>query len=225
MKLRSNTEFGKLCKSKEKEFKTRLEYLTWYEATRNKIDAFLDQPLQLWMVVPCDDNGVPIEEPICYGVGDEQYYGCRMDEYQQAKEKCLFEGCALRYYNVENSGCTKVDFNGKNIALFQDDYSCNKIEDLVNHNLTLTPTAIKQLGFDIFSKKTIVVGTMGVGKTHTFINLLHKEANVVVVDDIASMKKVEPFFPELKQIELKNYTDSPFKKNRKQNNSKKKKRK
>ena len=202
MKLRSNTEFGKLCKSKEKEFKTRLEYLTWYEATRNKIDAFLDQPLQLWMVVPCDDNGVPIEEPICYGVGDEQYYGCRMDEYQQAKERCLFNDVD------EYMGLIAEFINNKSTIDF--------LSSLSSFNLTLTPTAIKQLGFDIFGTKTIVVGTMGVGKTHTFTHLLHKEANVVVIDDISTkLRSKQPLFPELKQIELKNYTDSPFKKKRK----------
>jgi hypothetical protein len=56
MKLIENTTFGFECKSKEKNFKTRLEYLDWYEKSRNNYDLFLEQPLKLEMFV--GDNAI-----------------------------------------------------------------------------------------------------------------------------------------------------------------------
>ena len=102
---------------------------------------FLKQPLELWMFVPCklvDGVWVVLEEPEKYknwinyeysgtdiGFDDEKL--CR--EYQQAKEKCLFEGfegTILQLYNL-----IKLRLN---------------IEDLVCKKPLLTPTAQKQIG-------------------------------------------------------------------------------
>ena len=94
MKLISNTSFGKLCKSKEKEFPTRNVYLDWYEEIRTNFDKFLKQPLKLEMFVPCDEDGDILHEPKDY----EQRLPNMMTEYndeiyryKQAKEKVLFE--------------------------------------------------------------------------------------------------------------------------------------
>jgi hypothetical protein len=104
----------------------------------SKYAEFLKQPLELGMFIPCVD-GTPIEEP-------EQFRGYvssthknplrpwqikECEIYQQAKERVLFEGCDIRvpsrYRKLMNQ------------------YSC--IEDFMElRELTLTPSAIKQLG-------------------------------------------------------------------------------
>ncbi|AGO48849.1 hypothetical protein Phi46:3_gp105 [Cellulophaga phage phi46:3] len=55
-----------------------------------KYAKFLSQEIKLEMFVPCKD-GVPLSEPTDMYNGD-QYFGSLMDEYQEAKEKVLFEG-------------------------------------------------------------------------------------------------------------------------------------
>ena len=57
---------------------------------------FLKQPLELWMFVPCDEDGDVLEEPL-YNDAD---LSCDeldsinnlVSEYHQAKERCLFDG-------------------------------------------------------------------------------------------------------------------------------------
>jgi hypothetical protein len=78
---------------------------------------FLKQPLELWMFVPCDLEGNVLIEPI------EQNPIYWSKEYQQAKERVLFEGFDLRDYNL---------------LMIQ---KLKTIEDLIPHNLTLTETA------------------------------------------------------------------------------------
>ncbi len=101
MKLISNTSFGELCKSKEKEFPTRNVYLAWYEEIRTNYDNFLKQSLNLGMFVPCDNDGNILEPPIyttnhsdeCYCKEcEEETKRCSdlQDQYQKAKEKVLF---------------------------------------------------------------------------------------------------------------------------------------
>ena len=95
--LISNTSFGELCKSKEKEFLTRNVYLAWYEEIRTNFDNFLKQSLKLEMFVPGDEDGNILKEPKRW----EEYlqYPDSFDgnkewdelyDYQQAKEKVLF---------------------------------------------------------------------------------------------------------------------------------------
>jgi len=91
---------------------------------------FLKQPLELWMFVPCDEEGNILEEPkienylkSCQGTFFED-----LKKYQQAKERCLF----------------KNEFNDlHNIFLLND--ICN-IESLIKYNLELTKTAEKLIG-------------------------------------------------------------------------------
>ena len=97
MKLISNTLFGKYCKSKEKEFSRRIDYLDWYEKTRNNFDNFLEQPLKLEMFVPCD-NDEEILKPqyiagkeVIYNELVEEFIMDKVKEYNEAKEKVLFE--------------------------------------------------------------------------------------------------------------------------------------
>lgn len=154
MKLISNTSFGKLCKSKEKEFKTRLDYLEWYEKTRNNFDLFCEQPLKLEMFVPCDQDGNVLEDVT--GQGMIHYYVEKVHRFLTAKEKVLFEG--FEFYETHSEGMDKklnlfvFPYTEKTLGLtkkeesFRTWFRLNNIEDLVQCDLTLTPNAIKQLG-------------------------------------------------------------------------------
>jgi hypothetical protein len=87
---------------------------------------FLKQPLELWMFVPCDDNGNVLEHPnYIKGKRTAQFYNDKMDEYQQAKERVLFD------FHIKNA---------HHEILFHND----TIEDLVGNGFILTPTAIKK---------------------------------------------------------------------------------
>src|SRR5665648_159369 len=53
----------------------------------NNYAKFLKQSLELWMFIPCDEDGNVLEEPI-ETIGGVELYTKR---YQQAKERCLFD--------------------------------------------------------------------------------------------------------------------------------------
>jgi len=141
MKLIENTTFGFECKSKEKNFKTRLEYLDWYEKSRNNYDLFLEQPLKLEMFVPCDEDGNILEEPLAYNFKSVQLFTNYNIKYQKAKEKVLFEGFELK---EELEFVYKFKYKGKEeFNVLKHDLP---IEWLVGDEIELTPNAIKQLG-------------------------------------------------------------------------------
>jgi len=101
---------------------------------------FLSQPLQLGFFIPCDENNVPLEEPenwqnfleysdaFVKGLKPELY------RYQQAKERCYFEGC-----EIMDKWCLQLSDGN----LFDNIDKLNKytIEDLIYYGLTLTQTA------------------------------------------------------------------------------------
>jgi len=98
-------------------------------------DKFLNQPLELWMFIPCD---LIIGKIVILIEGDEHY--------QQAKERCLFEGFELSVCKeaiLDNNNTIRMhkgntfSLNGKQVSI---------IKDLVKYNLTLTQTAQKQIG-------------------------------------------------------------------------------
>ncbi len=98
-------------------------------ALRNivKYATFLKQPLKLGFFVPCDENGNVSEEPIQIEFQESTIleFQNNLEKYQQAKDRVLFEG-----------------FDKHQAKLTCELYS--KIEDLINFNLTLTASAIKQ---------------------------------------------------------------------------------
>ena len=166
MKLISNTLFGKYCKSKEKEFSRRIDYLDWYEKTRNNFDNFLEQPLKLEMFVPCD-NDEEILKPqyiagkeVIYNELVEEFIMDKVKEYNEAKEKVLFEGFNLNqkdFSKLESifcltKECFQITFFTKEKGCFMDNLKTNKtyeiktIEDLIQYNLHLTENAVKQIG-------------------------------------------------------------------------------
>lgn len=129
-----------------------------------KYATFLKQKLELWMFIPCkivDGVWVVLEEP--KSKGDVQkfkndsfdynaYWDKQNKEYQEAKDRVLFEGfevfksvSALISFSKNGSG--RLDWNKE--GCFMMGYSQEStIEDLFNSHyvdLELTPTAQKQI--------------------------------------------------------------------------------
>jgi len=95
---------------------------------------FLKQPLELWMFVPCDEDGNVLEEPVHYEtwlkLHESEGSTIGFDEhlkYQQAKERCLFDGFSEK---------------DARFSLFANE----TIEYLTEYNLQLTKTAEKLIG-------------------------------------------------------------------------------
>ena len=121
---------------------------------------FLKQPLTLGMFIPCDEEGNILEEPdhsmyfTATTIGEDKYNNDAY-EYEQAEERVLFEGFHVigvdkNYCHIElkNADLWIVFYNGK-ICLeysFNEETSIYTIEDIIEYNLTLTDSAIKQLG-------------------------------------------------------------------------------
>jgi hypothetical protein len=98
---------------------------------------FLKQPLELWMFVPCDEEGNVLEEPRPQDGDDGNWnYQARFNQYQQAKERCLF---------FSQHGENEI-FDPCLAKVFLDEFY--NIEQLSNEirNIKLTKTAIKQIG-------------------------------------------------------------------------------
>lgn len=148
MELIENTQFGLQCKSKEKDFKTRLEYLDWYEKSRNNYDVFLNQPLKLEMFVPCDHEGNVLKEPEFKDTLNSNSHFLATEKYQKAKEKVLFEGFSLSF---ETSGiiCISSESYEIQIAFYKNGVitinskEFKTIEDIIKYNITLTSNAEK----------------------------------------------------------------------------------
>lgn len=103
-----------------------------------KYANFLKQPLELWMFVPCDENGNVLEEP------DANYYMMVTEnevlKYQQAKERCLFEGFECQ----KQGGEYLVKFGNEPVWVNWN--NSKTIENLSRLKPQLTQTAIKKLG-------------------------------------------------------------------------------
>lgn len=146
-KLISSKCFGKSLKDK-----TDSEY----RRLRDNFDHFIEQPLALWMFVPCDEEGNVLEEPIISeylldspgGIPikskntPEAYY------YRKAKERVLFEfdGNLSLIRNKTNFYIIE-DKNGVYLRILKNKTKTT-IESLLKFSveITLTETAIKQIG-------------------------------------------------------------------------------
>lgn len=164
MKLISNTFFGKQLTEK---YLNGFNNLTYYQRIRSNYDNFLSQPLELWMFVPCDENGSVLEEPkeeqlcsycpleswksnskgdSCEGskcdVASENYE----DKYQQAKERVLFD-VYLAYIHSDDSGLfVQHELFGDGFYITADGETTIEYLLEFTKTLELTPNAIKQLG-------------------------------------------------------------------------------
>tara|TARA_R110000772_G_C13215638_1_gene431354 strand:+ start:492 stop:905 length:414 start_codon:yes stop_codon:yes gene_type:complete len=98
---------------------------------------FLNQPLTLGMFVPCDLEGNVLKEPQKLDQSDPYVEAVHANQnlkewqqYQQAKERVLFEG--VNKYFIEDICDGSRVLKGK--------------VDSLSNNITLTTTAIKQIG-------------------------------------------------------------------------------
>ena len=133
-----------------------------------KYANFLRQPLKLEMFINCDDDGNVLKEPkktnyqvdvntkcsgwkYLYDNNDKLigYYDDRkwkedFVKYKQSKEKVLFEGIEF----IRNGGVNFLTINEDTFAFhdFNIKFKYLTIEFLVQYNLKLTESALKQIG-------------------------------------------------------------------------------
>lgn len=106
---------------------------------------FLKQPLEIWMFVTCDDNGVVLDEPKTTNIQDANFDIDEMENWNKAKDRVLFEGFTFKeiktsyehYYIVNNEKITWLSWN-----------KSKTVENLLDYNqeIKLTKSAIKQIG-------------------------------------------------------------------------------
>ena len=125
---------------------------------------FLSQTPQLYMFVSCDSEENVLEEPKLkhsfdvHGEAKVHYdaFEFNKKQYQQAKERCYFEGFEVDYSNNEPDNkwirlkCGKlyITFCENLITVnypFQDSIYITSLEQLTDYNLTLTATAQKEI--------------------------------------------------------------------------------
>lgn len=123
-----------------------------------KYANFLSLTPEIWMFVPCDSDGNILEEPEKFknwtnfdysgtDIGFEDERLCR--EYQTAKERCYFEGFELDVKTSNIVGITNVSTQiwfYKNGIITVNAKEIETIEYLIDYNLTLTATALKEIG-------------------------------------------------------------------------------
>jgi len=112
---------------------------------------FLQQPLELWMFVPCDEKGNVLKFDYPQNkVFDEIAQIAFEKQYQQAKERCLFEGFfnttqSSQYNMYIENGMQSVFYKSKNSDVLKKIIGMVIVEDLIKDTpVKLTPTAQKQ---------------------------------------------------------------------------------
>ena len=131
------------------EFRKKLKNVSdsEYRRLRDNYDDFLEQPLKLEMFVPCDEEGNFLEEPIFHEPNNENEIGnyqILIDEYQEAKQKIIFEWFE---YDKENDWVTYNEF----ARFFVSELQNGKVEDLfklIKDEITLTETSKKEIGYE-----------------------------------------------------------------------------
>ena len=137
MNLTSSKDFGKLLKDKSD---------SEYRRLRENFDNFLEKPLKLGYFIPCDENDVPISENYIASVDDKKNmtFAQLSNEYQEAKQRVLFEGFE---YDKENDWVTYNEF----ARFFVSELQNGKVEDLfklIKDEITLTETSKKEIGYE-----------------------------------------------------------------------------
>lgn len=130
----------------------KLDYGTVFSETVFDYAVFLKKPLELWMFVPCGENGEVLEEKMIFANQDKDYVfePLEFDQYQKAKSKVLFEGFemtpifqdkdkVITYRGIINVYWWRCEYQEWKLS-----NGLKTIEDLVKYNLELTPTATKQ---------------------------------------------------------------------------------
>ena len=117
---------------------------------------FLKRTLELGMFIPCDKEGNVMSLPLkpTNGCNMAKYYK-RKNEYQEAKDRVLFEGCKMEGRMYKSTRQEFYRING--LTIYQVDFQHNgdikrnfrlkklTVESLITNDLTLTETAVKQL--------------------------------------------------------------------------------
>ena len=102
---------------------------------------FITQPLTKGMFIPCSEDGEVLEEPKNYDkwVRREQNtpYNANLflyEQYQQAKDRVLFEGAYIGEYNMVNgkNGSTLIAHNKQEIMI-----DVRTIEQAINNGVKL----------------------------------------------------------------------------------------
>ena len=117
MKLISMTDFVLQEKTGGQQVNPITSQLYYELRIIKKYADFLKQPLKLEMFVSCDDNGNVLEDII--GNGMIYNYSEKVTQYEQAKEKVLFEDF-------------EIATNKEGEKLILGDYTCLKVSDLEN---------------------------------------------------------------------------------------------
>lgn len=131
------------------------EAICW-EQTQKRLDAiyryaqFLKQKPELWMFVACvDGNVLQMPQPTDGDDGNWNYQA-RFNQYQQAKQKCLFEGFEVvednRYFITVGSGTQQISFDKETPSVAsKNDKEIKTISEICQFNLPLTQTAIDKI--------------------------------------------------------------------------------
>ena len=161
--------YGICCVKKEIKLKTLIslkDFVLKYHPTREQIvnyAKFIDTPLKLENFIVCDEEGDILEEPTDYEkrlLNMMTEYNDEVYTYYQAKEEVLFEGFNLNqkdFSKLESifcltKECFQITFFTKEKGCFMDNLKTNKtyeiktIEDLIQFEIELTESAIKQIG-------------------------------------------------------------------------------
>jgi len=102
---------------------------------------FLSQPLKLSMFIVCDENEVPLEDPL-----HDDWYN---QQFLDAEKNVLFEGWTFEEINksIYNKNYDYIYFDKPNPKYYdgKNTFVLTKIEDLVKQGLTLTENAVKTI--------------------------------------------------------------------------------
>lgn len=114
-----------------------------------KYAKFLSKKIEIWMFIPCKLVGgvwVVLEEPKTYLSFDMQEYDDLCKEYQEAKERCLFnfEMCVGKEA-ITNYDGTIIRLHDQNTCFSLNGKQIFIIENLVECNLKLTQSSKKQI--------------------------------------------------------------------------------
>jgi len=117
--------------------------------------TFLQRALELWMFVPCGEDGKPLTKPLDYYQFRSTYQSVDVDsqvelwyndclKYEKAKERCLFEGFEYVSEWYDTHLIAKDRISGKGQFKMN---SFNTVEKLItlHYPVTLTPTALKEI--------------------------------------------------------------------------------
>lgn len=100
----------------------------------------MKQPLELWMFVPCDKNGIILEEPERVHFNTEFDYKAELSVYNEAKGRVLFDG-----FEISELGNETFIVNHSGEAIWID--TRELIEDLLTmfFEFEVTDSFIKKL--------------------------------------------------------------------------------